>query len=502
MIKICLLFLLFLMGFAGCGNNHAMVGALVPTAEPTPQPTPQPTARPVHSPGFETTPEIMPFPRYEFMPEPTPEPEPTPALEPHYQAIRIHETHPVLTVYTIRGEAVPFYRARGWFPRPYYVTLIITDEYSNYIQTIYNLEVNKFPNNTLPRPHFVDLNFDGYFEMLITRYFQSAMNLNTFLYIWQWDNASGKFVRNYAWEEITDYSMMFTPNPETQLLEVQFIYQRNGHWATYFYAYEDNHFVRIAEKHEVLRELTYVPSYWEVTYANKRTGVHTVEARGILGIETSPRLPCRIIYREVVVNPDLPYTAITARLEMWHIEDIPRGGGTQHYYETVIHISRRMSNGYYMHNYITGLRAGYGVGRWIDIDPDNPLNFHFADYGNNGFLNMAIRKSAPQTGGRADDPHYFWRWHMPANEWDWGFVRSAPLQRITSGGQIVYYGDGYVTVFSWHGQMYNANDTFMYQDGTFFLVRTQRTFWCDDRREMVTVATEGLFSDVMEWTHW
>lgn len=132
---------------------------------------------------------------------------------------------------------------------------------------------------------------------------------------------------------------------------------------------------------------------------------------------------------------------------------------------------RRFSSGVWKSwQTIRGLRAGYGHGRWLDIDPENPLNLHFADFNGNGYLDMALRRMPPQTGSLADDPHYFWLFNPEGTRvWD-AFERNYSLENAARFGQVMGAYDGHVRIFSFHGMGTQYLTTYVYVDGVFVFV--------------------------------
>ena len=144
------------------------------------------------------------------------------------------------------------------------------------------------------------------------------------------------------------------------------------------------------------------------------------------------------------------------RLDMWRLpEDSEyRFGGYQYEIEITITGYRRFDTSVWQsRQIIRGLRAGYGHGRWIEVDPENPLNLHFADFNGDGYLDMALRRFPPQTGNMADDSHYFWLFNPEATSLWNAFERSRSLENAASIGQIMRVDDGYVDIFSFHGLM-------------------------------------------------
>jgi len=171
----------------------------------------------------------------------------------------------------------------------------------------------------------------------------------------------------------------------------------------------------------------------------------------------------------------MPFPTHEIRLEMWRLpEDSEyRVGGYQYEISILITGQRQADWGIsQVQQIISGLRAGYGCGRWIDIDPENPLNLHFADFNNDGYLDMALRWFPPQTFGMADDSHYFWLFDPNAPSRDM-FQRNHSLEHAASFGQVVSVADGYIVVFSFHGIMHQYWAAYAYVDGEFVFVRNE-----------------------------
>ncbi|MCL2574296.1 MAG: hypothetical protein FWE34_07090 [Defluviitaleaceae bacterium] len=199
---------------------------------------------------------------------------------------------------------------------------------------------------------------------------------------------------------------------------------------------------------------------------------------GEIALETDPpnSLPDHVVTKTVEINPNMPFPTHEVRLEMWRLPEDSEHREMGYEYEIAILITgQRQANFGVSSTWqtIRGLRAGHDYGRWIDIDPENPLNLHFADFNGDGYMDMALRHFPPQTGGMAYDSHYFWLWNPDAPSWQGSFERNYSLEYIASFGQVVSVENGYVTIFHFQSVMYQSWATYTYIDGEFVLVSYQ-----------------------------
>ena len=376
--------------------------------------------------------------------------------------IRIHEDMPLFTFYR---------RLREYVSEPFmaeaerYASITIFDEAGRFIQEIDGIVQGGHASWMTAdwdifEIQFDDFNFDGYLDMWLVYAVNPGSAGGAWAYYWLWSPEDGQFVLNEQLSLMRDMAWLDVDSDAQQLITRHRI--SGTHFVSSYYEYVGGEFALVASAdEEYIWTREFVPTYWQTTRRNLVTGEVT--------IETDPpnSLPDYIIYKTVDIHSGMPFPTHEVRLKMWRLpEDSEyRVGGYQ--YEIAIYITGRRQTTPYgwmpTAQTIRGLRAGYGHGRWIDIDPKNPLNLHFADFNGDGFLDMAIRRSAPQTGGMADDSHYFWLWNP---EWN-RFERNYSLEHAVSFGQLVSANDGYVVIFSFHSIMYQGWATYAYVDGEF-----------------------------------
>jgi len=122
------------------------------------------------------------------------------------------------------------------------------------------------------------------------------------------------------------------------------------------------------------------------------------------------------------------------QLEMWQLHS-----NFENHHEYEIDITIMTEDGTITQK-ITGIQASYRYRRtmsWhIEVDFNNPLNFHFSDYNGDGYLDMGLR-FAPG-GSMMNDPHYIWLWDSYLNQ----FIRNNKLEWISNEGSIELMEDG------------------------------------------------------------
>ena len=106
---------------------------------------------------------------------------------------RIHESMPEFTF--IRTYGNRYIRYFPDFPRAVEVNIEIKDEEGNIIQVITGLAQSNMGGSTAEIT-FEDYNFDGFLDMRLHRWQDSAGALRMNAYFWLWDNCSFQFVLN------------------------------------------------------------------------------------------------------------------------------------------------------------------------------------------------------------------------------------------------------------------------------------------------------------------
>ena len=152
--------------------------------------------------------------------------------------IRIHPDMPEFTVTRIVGEYMSYETSEdGLFPEPRDVRIIISDENGVIIQEINNLtQSNRSVSGGLS---FDDYNFDGYLDMRLLRWQDSAGGLLAQEYFWLWDASSMQFVIH---EQLTaiGHAAWLGADQESRRIYVGNRY-RGGH-ALLWYEYNDGWF--------------------------------------------------------------------------------------------------------------------------------------------------------------------------------------------------------------------------------------------------------------------
>jgi len=361
-----------------------------------------------------------------------------------------------------------------------HVTISITDEYGTFIQEIDGviqgghadwMTVDVYSFNL----QFDDLNFNGYLDM----WFFTAINPGTasgaWAQYWLWDSDAQQFVKN---EQLSEISCMawLSANQDTQQVEVFSRGSGRGPWVTSYYKWNDGNLIPVAGTRDEWVHMQFVEPYITTIRWDFITGEVSMELD-----ERNTYQPCYVITKTVDINPDMDFPTYKIRLEMWRLPDEYCEFGYEYEIAIIVHGKRKANNSQgWAHTFqdITGLRAGYGYGRWIEIDPENPLNLHFVDFNGDGYLDMALRRLPPQTGGMADDPHYFWLFNPDPDVplWQGNFQRTYSLEHAASFGQIVEVDNGHVTIFEFSSVMYQYWGVYVYTDGEFVFDRIANAY--------------------------
>lgn len=397
------------------------------------------------------------------------------AYEPNQiMTARIHPDMPEFTFKRVLGdcvESLPWHTPEG----AKYINIIIYDENGELLQVIENVMQGGLSDH-MTAGHYLfelkleDLNFNDYLDMRLIVSSSPGAAGGELSYFWLWDSYLNRFIRNNQLNTISAWAEL-TVDQKAKQIVVSSRYSDTGPWALSYYEWEDDElslvrrtfteFVQTEHlKHTVTTDHDYI------------TGEVTVE------FDPPESAPNQTIIKIIEVNPYMEFPAHTVRLDMWHLyrEERPFMP-TIHVYEIELTITgtRRMNDEriYASRQTIRGLTAAWGEGRWMDIDPQNPLNLHFDDFNGNGYLDMSLRRSGPRTGHIADDAHYFWLFNPSCDSGHNKFLRNYSLEGAASIGQVMGAQDGVVRIFSFHGLLSHYLTTYAYVDGEFVFVSSE-----------------------------
>lgn len=172
-----------------------------------------------------------------------------------------------------------------------------------------------------------------------------------------------------------------------------------------------------------------------------------------------------------------------AQLDMW-----PKAASSANLREYDASITVMYEDGTLI-QYIADLEIRYRAdSRWVQIDPANPANFHFADYNQDGFLDMAVRH-APG-GSMINDPHYFWLWDAESEQ----FRRNYELETLSDGSSVSLAYDGNVRSFLRLTLGHYVQETYKYLDGilTPYITRERKPFLSGGVSTYKTIITDHI----------
>jgi len=151
---------------------------------------------------------------------------------------RINPNMPEFTFIRIVGGYADVHLVYG-IPSPVEISIIVKDGESNILQAITGLSQSRgFIDYDIT---FDDYNFDGYLDMRLKRWQDSAGGLLAREYIWLWDNQVGQFVMNEQLMLIEHTGLMV--NHETQQIA---IWRREGNFGyESFYEYYDGKYIKV-----------------------------------------------------------------------------------------------------------------------------------------------------------------------------------------------------------------------------------------------------------------
>jgi len=380
--------------------------------------------------------------------------------------VRIHENMPEFTfIRTIEGYVSPYNEHLAG----QYVSITILDNYGNFVQEIDGITQGgnaswMTADYDFFQLQFMDINFDGYLDMKLTRAINHGTAGGAWHYVWLWNSAINQFELNLQLMDLACMANLQTCN-DTQQVSIG---RRSGpqHWTVEYFRYNYGKFILYTTKVECFNFCKENARWqWKITHTNAITGKVTVdkipaERSG----ESSTSTPDMTSVKEID-NPNSrePYLI---RMDAWRQNEWVYG-----YNEYLVNITVFTFRGFIVQE-ITDIRASYHLqfGNWVRIDPDNPLNFHIADYNGDGYMDMGLRISPG--GSMMNDPHYIWLWDEALEK----FVRNAALERISDEGSIWWDDDSWLGSGNIHSHTRGAAEhdvwsSFEFMDG--YLVHVQ-----------------------------
>ncbi|MCL1992800.1 MAG: hypothetical protein FWG66_07620 [Spirochaetes bacterium] len=302
----------------------------------------------------------------------------------------------------------------------YDVSIRIYGEDGNLVQEISGLQQNSSPFNAvigdeLTELSFIDLNFDGYLDL---RLFSSLSSERFPMwgthYHWLWDGDLGVFVFN---EQLTEFlqSTVLAIDEESR---------------TWSYGWAEN----AGRTHFVLH----------FAYINGRFEEARIEETNFVRIHAAHNAGDELIIH--IDSHRLFDTRESGDPRMNHLRVYNASG------ELLQEMRNIRSN---LHEtFFAPAPVPSAAFRFRTID------LHFADYNNDGYLDMAL---AIATGGSMiNSPRMYWLWDASVGE----FVRNAQLERLSDESTVSVTGNGTVATQA-RGGGYWVTQWFRYEAGEF-----------------------------------
>ena len=201
--------------------------------------------------------------------------------------------------------------------------------------------------------------------------------------------------------------------------------------------------------------------------------------------------PNTTIVHTVKINPDMPDSVRIVRLDMWEIEPL----WSEHGYEAVITVMREDGE---ITQLIDGIVGSYNLSwGWVGIDPENPLNFHLADYNGDGCLDMGLRWHPG--GSMRNDPHFFWLWDADIRQ----FVRNEELETLSAEWTVSPREDGRIGTYARLGNLEHIFGIFEYINGEPVFVEQTHQLWFlnEDGTRYIQITTTDHITGVQTITH-
>jgi len=182
--------------------------------------------------------------------------------------VRIHPDMPEFSITRLIGDYIN--DVEDWIPAAREITLIVSDESGNVIQTIAGItQSNIFENIFFDEPTFDDYNFDGYLDMRLHRYNPGAGGMLSEYYFWLWDSELGEFVLN--WQLIyMGRAAYFSANHDRQQLLSWNRWSAGSEQFWSYYEYIGNGDFKLVMTEELSFKVDY--DHWLVTITDVLSG--------------------------------------------------------------------------------------------------------------------------------------------------------------------------------------------------------------------------------------
>ena len=378
--------------------------------------------------------------------------EDTPEILVFTTTARIHPDMPEFTFHRIVGDYLP--EPEWWNDRE--VSIIIEDEHDNIIQEISDLvQVATWGDfgDDAYQIILTDYNFDGYLDMHLIHRRCPGNARFVDRYFWLWDASQGQFVRNEQLSRIASVNEFYA-NQETRQIGV---WHRLWvvHHIGFLYEYHDGKFVRVSSVEQWGGSF-----FLELTRTNYITGEVTIELHPFQEDIPAENPPDEIFMKRVEINPDMP--PLIVRLDAWEVDDTNE---LKHRIDITIWYEYGT-----LIQQIEGLEVFEGLGQ-----TDTPFNLHFADYNQDGYLDMGLWRS--RGGTMRNMPHFYWLWDTDQGK----FVMNDFLTDLSWGGTVQLWEDGTVRSFTRGSSQHYGWTTFAYQgEGSFAPINSLVHEWIYD----------------------
>jgi len=338
------------------------------------------------------------------------------------------------------------------------VSIVIEDENDNVIQEIWGLVQENLRGILSGHQYDItlaDYNFDGYLDMHLVRFTDSGVGMLVTKYFWLWDAVLGQFVENQQLTDIVS-TQIVDLNHETRQIE-RWGRVHSRHHILHVYEYHRGEFIHILEEEHVG-----LAWYWEITRTDHMTGEITVELQPFDENISATNPPEEIFMMRVDVNPDM--TPLIVQMDIWEVEDI-----IEVTHKINITIRQDDIEGTMMQQ-INDLEVYFPPHQPSGI----PFNLHFADYNQDGYLDMALQR---WSGGTIrNNPHFYWLWDVQTQQ----FALNDDLTDLSTIGTLSIEDDGTLRALHRLGPSHHVWWTLAYADGSFGIILTEEQEWFSD----------------------